>query len=82
MVVAAVILISSLDDLFIDAWYWVRELWCSAIVKQRSEYRPLTQQDLQQRPEQTLAIIVPAWAEFDVIGQMVENMIDVLDYHD
>ncbi|UKE46632.1 glycosyl transferase family protein [Xanthomonas cerealis] len=82
VVVAVVILISSLDDLFIDAWYWVRELWRSAIVKQRSEYRPLTQQDLQQRPEQTLAIMVPAWAEFDVIGQMVENMIDVLDYHD
>ncbi|CTP83105.1 general secretory system II protein E domain-containing protein [Xanthomonas translucens pv. poae] len=82
VVVAVVILISSLDDLFIDAWYWVRELWRSAILKQRSEYRPLTQQDLLQRPQQTLAIMVPAWAEFDVIGQMVENMIDVLDYHD
>ena len=80
--VAVVILVSSLDDLFIDAWYWGRELWRSLIVKQRRQYRPLTQQDLQQRPEQTLAIMVPAWAEYDVIAQMVENMIDVLDYHD
>ncbi|MEB1530324.1 glycosyl transferase family protein [Xanthomonas sp. WHRI 7945] len=82
VVVAVVILISSLDDLFIDAWYWVREIWRTLILKQRSEYRPLTQQDLLQRPEQTLAIMVPAWAEYDVIGQMVENMVDVLDYHD
>ena len=26
-VVAVVILISSVDDLFIDAWYWVREFY-------------------------------------------------------
>ena len=26
-VVAVVILLSSIDDLFIDAWYWVREAW-------------------------------------------------------
>nr|WP_277420129.1 glycosyl transferase family protein [Xanthomonas sp.] len=82
VVVAVVILISSLDDLFIDVWYWVREIWRSLTVKNRSQYRALTQQDLLQRPEQPLAIMVPAWAEYDVIAQMVENMIDVLDYHD
>ena len=81
-VVAVLILISSLDDLFIDVWYWVRESWRTLTVKKRREYRPLTQQDLLQRPEQPLAIMVPAWAEYDVIAQMVENMIDVLDYRE
>ncbi len=80
--VAVLILISSLDDLFIDIWYWVRESWRTLTVKKRREYRPLTQQDLLQRPEQPLAIMVPAWAEYDVIAQMVENMIDVLDYRE
>ncbi|MDX3934298.1 glycosyl transferase family protein [Stenotrophomonas sp.] len=80
--VAVLILISSLDDLFIDVWYWVRESWRTLTVKKRREYRPLTQQDLLLRPEQPLAIMVPAWAEYDVIAQMVENMIDVLDYRE
>ncbi|MEE7547814.1 glycosyl transferase family protein, partial [Xanthomonas sp. Kuri4-1] len=82
IVVAVVILISSLDDLFIDAWYWVRESWRTLVLKQRAEYRPLSQKDLQRRPEQPLAIMVPAWAEYGVIAQMVENMINVLDYQD
>lgn len=81
-VVAVLILISSLDDLFIDVWYWIRESWRTLTVKKRRDYRPLTQQDLLQRPEQPLAIMVPAWAEYDVIAQMVENMIDVLDYRE
>ena len=79
---AVLILISSLDDLFIDGWYWIRETWRTLTLKKRAGYRPLTQQDLLQRSEQPLAIMVPAWMEFDVIAQMVENMIDVLDYQD
>lgn len=80
--VAVLILISSLDDLFIDAWYWIRESWRTLTLKKRAGYRPLTEQDLLQRPEQPLAIMVPAWMEYDVIAQMVENMIDVLDYRE
>lgn len=80
--VAVLILISSLDDLFIDVWYWTRETWRTLTVKKRREYKPLTQQDLLQRPEQPLAIMVPAWMEYDVIAQMVENMINVLDYRE
>lgn len=82
VVVAVLILVSSLDDLFIDVWYWVREAWRTLTVKRDRSYRPLTQQDLLQRPEQPLAIMVPAWMEYDVIAQMVENMINVLDYRE
>lgn len=79
-VVAVLILISSIDDLFIDAWYWIRETWRALTVKKREDYHPLTQQDLLKQAEQPMAIMVPAWMEHDVIAQMIGNMIDVLDY--
>ena len=80
VVVAIIILISSLDDLFIDVWYWSREIWRKLTVKRRQNYTPLTAEQLGQRDQQPLAIMVPAWLEYDVIAQMIENMVGVLDY--
>lgn len=80
VVVVVLILIFSLDDLFIDVWYWVCEIWCILIVKKCCEYWLLIQQDLLQWLEQLLVIMVLVWVEYDVIVQMVENMIDVFDY--
>ena len=60
-VVGVIILLSSLDDLFIDGWYWVRELWRSLTIKRR--YTPLTAAQLRAKEEQPLAIMVPAWLE-------------------
>ncbi|MCC7278604.1 MAG: glycosyltransferase [Chromatiaceae bacterium] len=77
-VVAVLILISSLDDLFIDAWYWVRRLYRAFFVKHK--YRPLTPTQLRAKQEQPIAIMVPAWLEYDVIAVMIENMISVLEY--
>ncbi len=77
-VVAILILISSLDDLFIDAWYWVRRLYRAFFVKHK--YRPLTPTQLRAKQEQPIAIMVPAWQEYDVIAVMIENMIRVLEY--
>jgi len=82
VVLAILILLSSLDDLFIDLWFWMRLVWRRLTVFKRASYRPLTAKDLRARDEQPLAIMVPAWAEYDVIAQMVENMIDVLDYRE
>jgi adsorption protein B len=44
IVVAVLILISSLDDLFIDVWYWVREVYRFFTVKR--VYTPLTAEQL------------------------------------
>lgn len=82
LVLAVQILLSSLDDLFIDLWYWTRLVWRKLTVLKRSSYRPLSAADLLARDQQPIAIMVPAWAEYDVIAQMVENMIDVLDYRE
>ena len=76
--VAVVVLLSSLDDLFIDAWFWVREVWRKLRVQPR--YKPLTASQLRARPEQPIAIMVPAWQEFDVIAAMIENMVATLEY--
>jgi len=76
--VAILILISALDDLFIDGWYWVRLLYRKFTAKRN--YRPLTAANLREKAEQPLAIMVPAWLEYDVIAAMIENMVAVLDY--
>jgi adsorption protein B len=77
-VVAVIILLSSIDDLFIDAWYWVREAWRSLTVRRR--YQPLKAEQLMQVEEKPLAIMVPAWLEYDVIAPMLESMVGTLDY--
>ena len=73
-----IILLSSLDDLFIDAWYWSREISRALTVKRR--FAALTAAELHARSEQPLAIMVPAWLEYDVIALMIENMVRTLDY--
>ena len=78
IVVAVLILISSLDDLFIDLWYWSRRVFRSFTAGRK--YRPLTVEQLVARDEQPLAIMVPAWLEYDVIAPMIENMVSTLDY--
>ena len=47
IVVAVLILISSLDDLFIDLWYWSRRLFRKFTVDRK--YRPLTAEQLMAR---------------------------------
>ncbi|WIJ24248.1 glycosyl transferase family protein [Devosia sp. RR2S18] len=67
--VTVLILLSSLDDLFVDAWYWsysfYRWFWARAI------YPRLTAEQLDARPEQPIALMVPAWHESEVIGAML-----------
>jgi len=75
---AVIILISSLDDLFIDTRYWMREIRRALTVKRR--YKPLRPEQLRDRPEQHIAIMIPAWLEYDVIAPMLENMVRVIDY--
>jgi adsorption protein B len=78
MVIAVLILVSSVDDLFIDAWYWVRVTIRHFTIGRR--YRPLRAEQLMAREQQWLAIMVPAWQEDDVIAQMITNLVRVLDY--
>jgi bacteriophage N4 adsorption protein B len=78
--VAVVILILACDDLFIDAWFWCRELYRHLTVWRI--HRPLTTAQLYDRDEQPMAIMIPAWLEHAVIAPMLENMVTTLDYRD
>lgn len=79
-ILALVIFISSLDDLFIDLWYWTRRIFRRAKVERTPQYRRLTVEQLRDREEQPMAIMVPAWQESDVIAAMIQNMVEVLEY--
>ena len=78
VVVAVLILLSSLDDIFIDIWYWSRRVYRSFTVDRR--FSRMTASQLREKSEQPLAIMVPAWMEYDVIAAMIENMVEVLEY--
>jgi adsorption protein B len=72
------ILISSLDDLVIDVVYWIRRISRSLTVYRthdRLDYKALYEPG-----EKPLAIMVPAWNETGVIGQMAELAATTLDY--
>lgn len=77
-VVGIIILLSSLDDLFIDGWFWVRALRRRLVEDRR--YARLTAAQLRAKEEQPLAIMVPAWLEYDVIASMLETMVSTLEY--
>jgi adsorption protein B len=78
VIVGAIILVSSLDDLVIDLWYWSRRLYRKFTAER--QFRPLTVEQLLARDQQPLAIMLPAWLEYDVIAPMIENMVSTLDY--
>jgi bacteriophage N4 adsorption protein B len=80
VMIALAILLSSFDDLFIDAWYWTRRVLRWWTLGRKGLLKPLTPTQLMDRAEQPIAIMVPAWKESDVIAAMVENMVSVLDY--
>ncbi len=78
IIIAVVIFISGLDDLFIDLFYWGRRAWRALTVYSRHEqmnYKALLGVD-----EKPLAIMVPAWQEHGVIGKMAQLAATTLDY--
>ncbi len=77
-VVGVVFLVSGIDDLFIDICYLARVLYKRLLVAPR--YPALREQALRARPEQPIAVMIPAWQESSVIRQMLLNTRSRLDY--
>ncbi|WP_240324721.1 hypothetical protein [Trinickia diaoshuihuensis] len=63
VVACVIILASSLDDLFIDVYYWIRAAYRALVIRRR--YPRLTAQTLRSEEQRWFAIMVPAWG---VIG--------------
>ena len=77
-VLAVVLLVLGFDDLLIDIFYWLRR-----VVRYFRFYRggvPDQDQLLVQGHEQPLAVMVPAWQEAGVIGEMARLAASSLDY--
>ncbi|MFZ4832483.1 cyclic di-3',5'-guanylate-activated glycosyltransferase NrfB [Rouxiella sp. Mn2063] len=71
-------LISGVDDLFIDVIYWGRRIWRALTIYKR--HAPLNHKALYEPDEKPLAIMIPAWQETGVIGHMAELAASTLDY--
>lgn len=77
MVVAVIIMLSSMDDFLIDLLYWKGAL---GRVLRRLRRPPPRQRRLDLHPEKQIAVIVPAWRESEVIAGMIANTINAFDY--
>ena len=76
-ILAVLFIISGIDDLFFDVYYWTRyviRLW-----KTRN-YVPLSYEQLTNKEEQMIAILVPCWHEAGVIGTMLRHNCYSIDY--
>ena len=78
ILIALIILISGIDDAFIDVSYWVRRIWRLLTIYKKTPY--LEYNALNIPPEKPLAIMVPAWHETGVIGKMAELAATTLEY--
>jgi bacteriophage N4 adsorption protein B len=78
IVLAGTILLVSLDDFYIDLFYWLRRI--KRALTHKRVYRPLTVEALRGEPQKPIAIMVPAWHEHDVIAMMVENLVSTVEY--
>ncbi|KAA0089057.1 glycosyl transferase family protein [Trinickia soli] len=77
MATAVIIFISTIDDLFLDAYYWLFEI---KRFLRREKNTNVDAQALRELDERYLAIMVPAWKEYDVIAKMIENTLATMEY--
>jgi len=77
MATAVIIFISTIDDLFLDSYYWFFEIKRFLL---REKNTSVDAQALRELDECYLAIMVPAWKEYDVIAKMIENTLATMEY--
>ncbi|OGW97364.1 MAG: hypothetical protein A2Z81_09020 [Omnitrophica WOR_2 bacterium GWA2_45_18] len=75
---SVIFLISGADDLFIDLWFMGRSFYRKIFIYSR--YAPLQERQLLECPEQTIAVMIPAWDESSVIRPMLMNTLKNLNY--
>lgn len=74
---AVAILVSGLDDLFIDLCYYGSQLRRRL---SRSGPAEATEEELRALPEQGIGIMIPAWHEDAVIAHMLRNTLKTVEY--
>lgn len=77
IVIAAAYLLSGVDDVLSDLFFWVTALWRRWKARR---YPRLDLEWLEAREQQAVAILVPAWREAGVIGRMLRHTCETLRY--
>lgn len=67
-------LLSAVDDLAVDAVYWINRL------VGRRTLPPITRAELDSVPQRRAAILIPAWQEHNVIFDMLRFNAGIIDY--
>ena len=75
---ASLMFLLGLDDLFIDLCYWGRKLIRRFRIYDK--YEKADEKRLFEVPEKPLAIMVPAWNEVGVVGEMARLAASTIDY--
>ncbi|MAM41277.1 MAG: type II secretion system protein E [Erythrobacter sp.] len=78
LIVATLIALSSLDDLFVDGVFWAMILKRKIVNLRRPG--PASAESIVEKIEAPMAIMLPAWKEYDVIDSMIENAANALAY--
>jgi bacteriophage N4 adsorption protein B len=77
---ATAILISGLDDLVVDlTWGWT---WLKSTLRPAASVFPPGPRQLENAPQQRIAIFVPLWHEHQVAGRMLEHNLAAIRYPD
>src|SRR5437899_354329 len=75
---AAALLLSGLDDLFVDlAWGWA---WLKAQFRPAASLFPPGRRQLEAARQAPIAIFVPLWQEHEVIARMLEHNLASIRY--
>jgi adsorption protein B len=78
VILALIYIISGLDDLFFDGYYWTRFVWRKWKTR---HFEPLTYQKLANIEEQWIAVLIPCWHEANVIRTMLQHNSYSVDYN-
>ena len=78
LVCAVVFTWNGFEELFIDIYWICRTLYRKLYVMKR--YKPLEEEQLLAVPEKPVAILIPCWDESAVIGNMLKNTLNTLNY--
>lgn len=76
---ALIITLSSLDDFFIDSYYWIRRIWRKFTIYRK--HKPFNVNELYKNTEKPIAIMVPAWKEKGVIADMAALAASSFEYY-
>lgn len=78
MILAVLFLISGVDDLFFDLVHYTRVIYRKLFLGRL--IHPVTVRQLDEVPEQRVAVMIPAWDESAVIARMLLNTLGTLRY--